>query len=97
MGEPLVITVFLLTAVTMRFPFTCKQPLWAVQLVDVYRNSELFTKIRDRSELQGKCGICPFNVMCGGSRSRAYAMTGDMTAADPTCRFQPPQRLIEAS
>ena len=32
MGEPLVITVFLLTAVTMRFPFTCKQPLWAVQL-----------------------------------------------------------------
>ena len=33
MGEPLVITVFLLTAVTMRFPFTCKQPLWAVQLV----------------------------------------------------------------
>jgi len=34
MGEPLVITVFLLTAVTMRFPFTCKQPLWAVQLVD---------------------------------------------------------------
>jgi len=66
-------------------------------VVDVYRNSELFTKIRDRSELQGKCGICPFNVICGGSRSRAYAMTDDMTAADPTCRFQPPLKLVEAS
>jgi AdoMet-dependent heme synthase len=66
-------------------------------IVDVYRNSEMFTKIRDRSQLQGKCGICPFNVICGGSRSRAYAMTGDMTAADPTCRFQPPMRVEEAS
>ena len=65
-------------------------------MVDVYRNSDLFTKIRDRAELQGKCGICPFNVICGGSRSRAYAMTGDMTAADPTCRFQPPLRMGEA-
>ena len=66
-------------------------------VVDVYRNSELFTTIRDRSQLKGKCGICPFNVICGGSRSRAYAMTGDMTAADPTCRFQPPLSLVVAS
>lgn len=66
-------------------------------VVDVYRNSETFTKIRDRNQLRGKCGICPFNVICGGSRSRAYAMTGDMTAADPTCRFQPPVLVGNAS
>ena len=65
-------------------------------VVEVYRNSEMFTKIRDREQLQGKCGICPFNVICGGSRSRAYAMTGDMTAADPTCRFQPPALVGKA-
>jgi radical SAM protein len=59
-------------------------------VVDVYRNSELFTTVRDRKQLQGKCGYCPFNVICGGSRSRAYAMTGEVTAADPTCRFEPP-------
>jgi radical SAM protein len=59
-------------------------------MVDVYRDSYVFTTIRDRSQLQGKCGVCPFNVICGGSRSRSYAMTGEMTAADPTCRFQPP-------
>lgn len=66
-------------------------------VVDVYRNSEMFTTIRDRSQLQGKCGVCPFNVICGGSRSRAYAMTGDMTAADPTCRFVPPAWADRAS
>jgi AdoMet-dependent heme synthase len=66
-------------------------------VVDVYRNSEMFTTIRDRSLLQGKCGVCPFNVICGGSRSRTYAMTGDLTAADPTCRFQPPRESAHAS
>ena len=66
-------------------------------LVDIYRNSEVFTSIRDSSLLQGKCGVCPFNVICGGSRSRTYAMTGDLTAADPTCRFQPPRESAKAS
>ena len=60
-------------------------------LVDVYRNSPTFRAVRDLSLLKGKCGYCPFNVICGGSRSRTFALTGDMTAADPTCRFQPPE------
>ena len=58
-------------------------------VVDVYRNSPTFRAVRDRSLLKGKCGYCPFSVICGGSRSRTFALTGDMTAADPTCRFQP--------
>lgn len=62
-------------------------------LVDIYRNSPTFRTVRDHSLLQGKCGYCPFNVICGGSRSRAYALTGDMTAADPTCRFEPPAEV----
>lgn len=60
-------------------------------LVALYRNSPVFQTLRDPSALTGKCGRCPFNVICGGSRARAYALTGDMTAADPTCAFQPGQ------
>ena len=60
-------------------------------LVDLYRNSPTFRTLRDPSALTGKCGDCPFNQICGGSRARAYALTGDLTAADPTCAFQPRQ------
>jgi len=58
-------------------------------IVDVYRNSELFERLRDRSELRGKCGACEFKHVCGGSRSRAYATTGDPFASDPLCSYVP--------
>ncbi|MFB6151926.1 MAG: radical SAM protein [Haloarculaceae archaeon] len=58
-------------------------------VVDVYRNADLFESLRDRDQLRGKCGACPFNAVCGGSRSRAYAATGDPLAADPLCAFVP--------
>ena len=56
---------------------------------DVYRSSKVFTDLRDAGLLKGKCGVCPFNEICGGSRARAYAMEGDMLASDPTCAYQP--------
>jgi AdoMet-dependent heme synthase len=55
----------------------------------VYRNSELFVSLGDRSRLKGKCGLCPARDACGGSRARAYAMTGDLFAEDPCCAYQP--------
>jgi len=58
-------------------------------IVDVYRNADLFTDLRDRSALSGKCGACEFRHVCGGSRSRAYATTGDPLAADPLCPHVP--------
>jgi radical SAM protein with 4Fe4S-binding SPASM domain len=57
--------------------------------VELYRNSELFQRLRDRDQLAGKCGVCPFRSVCGGSRSRAYAYTGDPLASDPLCPFVP--------
>ena len=63
-------------------------------LVDIYHNSRALRTLRERSSLGGKCGYCPFNVICGGSRSWTYAMTGDMYAADPTCSFQPPETAV---
>jgi radical SAM protein len=63
-------------------------------LTDVYRNSDLFRALRDTSRREGKCGICEYQKICGGSRSRAYALTGDFLAEDPRCIYQP--HLAEA-
>ena len=59
-------------------------------VVDVYRDADLFERLRDRDALAGKCGACGFRHACGGSRSRAYAHTGDPMAADPLCSYVPP-------
>jgi radical SAM protein len=58
-------------------------------LTDVYRNSDLFKTLRDTTQREGKCGICEYQKVCGGSRSRAYALTGDFLASDPRCIYQP--------
>jgi AdoMet-dependent heme synthase len=63
-------------------------------LTDVYRNSDLFKTLRDTTQREGKCGICEYQKICGGSRSRAYALTGNYLAEDPRCVYQP--NLAEA-
>jgi len=55
-----------------------------------YRDSDLFKSLRDPDLLEGKCGRCNFKTLCGGSRARAWAVTGNPLAADPTCAYQPP-------
>lgn len=61
------------------------------ELIDVYRESRLFTDLRDADRLKGKCGRCEFRTICGGSRARAFAMTGDYLAEEPLCIYQPPR------
>lgn len=58
-------------------------------LVEVYRDSDLFRTIRDKSKLKGKCGACEYKSICGGSRSRAWAVHGDYLGADPFCVYVP--------
>ncbi len=58
-------------------------------LVDVYQNAELFRHLRDRSLLKGKCGYCEFRDICGGSRARAWAVTGDYLSSEPYCSHMP--------
>jgi radical SAM protein with 4Fe4S-binding SPASM domain len=58
------------------------------RIADVYRSSPVFRELRDGA-LSGKCGACPFRRVCGGSRARAYAMTGDPLASDPLCAYVP--------
>jgi radical SAM protein with 4Fe4S-binding SPASM domain len=61
-------------------------------LVEVYRRSPLFLELRDPTALKGKCGRCEHREICGGSRARAYAITGDFLASEPYCVYQPPKR-----
>ncbi len=58
-------------------------------LCDIYRSSALFVSLRDPNNLKGKCGRCEFRDLCGGSRARAWAMTGDVFASDPLCEYEP--------
>jgi radical SAM additional 4Fe4S-binding domain len=58
-------------------------------LGDIYRSSELFLSLRDSNNLKGKCGRCEFRELCGGSRARAWSMTGDVFESDPLCGYQP--------
>ncbi len=58
-------------------------------VVDIYRDAPLFEGLRDASSLKGKCGACEFRGVCGGSRSRAYAYTGDPLESDPLCDYVP--------
>jgi radical SAM protein with 4Fe4S-binding SPASM domain len=64
--------------------------------VDIYRNSRLFRRLRDPKALRGKCGRCEFREACGGSRARAYALSGDHLGSDPSCAYQPAAPLRAA-
>jgi radical SAM protein with 4Fe4S-binding SPASM domain len=58
-------------------------------LADVYREAPLFQRLRDPDALSGRCGRCEFRSICGGSRSRALALTGDALRTDPWCGYEP--------
>ena len=58
-------------------------------LVAVYREDPLFVALRDPTRLGGRCGRCEWRERCGGSRARAYALTGDSLAEDPGCAYEP--------
>jgi radical SAM protein len=59
---------------------------------EIYRHSPIFRELRDASLLKGKCGRCEFRDVCGGSRARAYGVTGDYLQSDPSCLYEPQAR-----
>ena len=63
--------------------------LHADTLAHIYQESPIFVKLRDSDQLHGKCGACEFRNICGGSRARAYAVTGDVLAEEPCCIYVP--------
>jgi len=60
-----------------------------IPLRTIYQISPLFQALRDPNRLKGRCGACEYRAICGGSRSRAYAVTGDYLAEEPCCADVP--------
>ncbi|MFQ5450730.1 MAG: radical SAM protein [Nitrospinaceae bacterium] len=56
---------------------------------DLWTNAPLMRELRDRKNLEGKCGTCEFSSMCSGCRARAFAETGNYMAPDPSCDYEP--------
>jgi AdoMet-dependent heme synthase len=69
-------------------PMTCGN-VREGQLVETYRCHEQFRLLRDPDALHGRCGRCTFRALCGGSRSRAFAASGDPLGEDPLCAYDP--------
>jgi len=66
--------------------------------VDVYRNHSVFQALQNPHFYHGICGRCEYRLVCGGSRARAYAVTGDYLGPEPDCVYQPGQiPLMETS
>ena len=56
-----------------------------VPFSEIYRTSPTMQRLRRTDEFSGKCGVCEYNSICGGSRARTHAMTGDAFSSDPSC------------
>jgi radical SAM protein len=56
---------------------------------EIYRNGPLFRSLHDPMQFEGRCGVCEYRALCGGSRARAYAATGNPLASDPLCPYEP--------
>ncbi|MBI5622874.1 MAG: radical SAM protein [Elusimicrobia bacterium] len=58
-------------------------------LAETYRDAHPFRELKDTKLLKGRCGACEYNGVCGGSRARAWAVTGDFLETDPYCAYIP--------
>lgn len=59
------------------------------RIAEVYRHSDMFGRLHDPTQFKGRCGYCEYHAICGGSRARAFAATGDALEEDPFCTYQP--------
>lgn len=61
-------------------------------IVKVYQQSQVFRDLRDANLLEGKCGLCEYRQICGGSRARSFALTGNFQSEEVDCLFQPEKK-----
>lgn len=59
-------------------------------IAQIYQDDPLLRRIR-AGNFSGRCGYCEYSDLCGGSRARAFAASGDPLAEDPACLYQPNQ------
>jgi radical SAM protein with 4Fe4S-binding SPASM domain len=56
---------------------------------DELQESDFFAKVRNKTNLKGKCGLCEYKNICGGCRTAAEFYTGDILGSDPRCAYVP--------
>ena len=59
------------------------------EIFEIYSKSKVFQDLKDPNNLKGKCGVCEYRFICGGSRARAYAISGDYLEEEPCCIYRP--------
>lgn len=59
---------------------------------EIWKTSEVFMKLRDKKQYEGKCGICEYHNVCGGCRARAFSMNADWLGPEPLCTYSPEKR-----
>jgi len=64
------------------------------KLADIYREAPVFQSLHDPTQFGGRCGHCQYQMLCGGSRSRAFGASGDILAQDPLCAHEPARREL---
>ena len=62
----------------------------------IWIGSPVFKRLRDLSNIKGKCGVCEYKRICGGCRARAFEATGDYLEAEPYCIHEPAALIKEA-
>ncbi|MHB8140298.1 MAG: radical SAM protein [Vulcanimicrobiaceae bacterium] len=67
------------------------------RLIDLYRDDPIMQSLRRPDGFGGKCGSCDYRYLCGGSRARAFAYTGDLLAQEPSCLYQAPKTSCEVT
>ncbi len=70
-------------------PLVCAR-LPQASVVETYQNHPVFRALRDADQFRGKCGYCDYRWICGGSRARAFAVTGNAWESEPDCVYLPP-------
>ena len=58
-------------------------------IVDICRDAPLFRQLHDPTHFEDRCGVCDYRTLCGGSRARAFAATGNPLGSDPFCMYEP--------
>jgi radical SAM protein with 4Fe4S-binding SPASM domain len=64
------------------------------RLADVYRHAPAFESLHNPTRFEGRCGVCQYHTVCGGSRSRAFEATGNLLAEDPLCTHEPGLHVV---
>ena len=59
-----------------------------VDFAEIWRHSDHLQSLRN-PVLEGRCGVCEFQKLCGGCRARPLARDGNMMGEDYLCTYQP--------